>query len=238
MNPNTNATGSAATEPVAWRKGPLVTQSTSQDSRLSDVEVPAEGETPSGIEYPSEEAATVPDIVPTWRGPVVLSGIGSLIGALLQCTAEQAAQVLTHIEDRDAATEGGAQILAVIRDLSAHGVRPEPGAVMAELERRIPRHNIARMGMYLVDCYQGIAEPTSVSFYAVAFLEGAARRAAAEYAVRVQQAAEEESVDDLAQTIADRAALDDVWRRLRTLVAGDQQPRAIAAYQSERGAAA
>ncbi len=140
-----------------------------------------------------------------------------VLGGVLRLPAEPAADVLATLQDSDMGDPRHRLILAAIRALVGAGTAPEPGLVLAELQRT-GAHKLFPAGrdpgVVLVDLIGLAPAAGSLPHYVQLVRDRALLTAATATATRIQQAVERGDVDNLlviasqglAELLEDRAA--------------------------------
>ena len=146
------------------------------------------------------------------------------VGCLLWLPTQHARRVLTGMRADDLANPMAAEVLHLVIELVAAGHDPAPVAVYshATATGRAPgEYRRGRLVKWLADTYgasQGTA-PTFAYWLKGVVLEATWRRAVAEHATRLAQAAEHSPTDRLHDLADDTSHIDELWRRCQDALA-------------------
>ncbi|GAA5128913.1 hypothetical protein [Haloechinothrix salitolerans] len=143
------------------------------------------------------------------------------VGTLLWLPTHQARTVLAGMRADDLATPMPADVLQIVIELVAAGHDPAPVAVFshAVITGRAPGETRRGwLGKWLADTYTACqaTTPAHAQHLKAVVLEAAWRRAIAEHAARLAQAARDSATDVLAALADDTSRIDALWARYRT----------------------
>lgn len=148
------------------------------------------------------------------------------LGCLLSLPHTAARTVLTEMRASDVADPAGSHVLQLVIETVAEGADPTPAVVFSHAlsSGQAPGEaRRSRLALWLAETYEAAQLPAQASWLKAVVLERAWRRAVAEHAARVAQAAEESATDVLAGITADTATADELWNRYQRALDGDNR---------------
>lgn len=146
------------------------------------------------------------------------------LGCLLSLPHAAARSVLAGMRATDVADPACAHVLQLVIEAVAEGGDPTPAVVFSHAlsTGQAPGEaRRSRLALWLAETYEAAHLPAQASWLKAVVLERAWRRAVAEHASRVGQAAEESATDVLAGIAADTATADELWTRYQHTLDGD-----------------
>ncbi|HKS48777.1 MAG TPA: hypothetical protein VJT49_27445 [Amycolatopsis sp.] len=148
----------------------------------------------------------------------VLNTERQFLGCLMRLPTDPARRVLAGMRPTDLANPTAAFVLHLAIRALADNVPPAPAVLFEHAHEIAERPRTARLqqvGLWIVDTYQQapLAPEQHTLYLKAAVLKAAWRRAVAEHAQRLLQAAAESSTDELRELTDDTSTADELWSR-------------------------